>query len=112
MGYGLTLWITRQAIELAGNINIVIIAIICLHLLFSTGIIHFVIKQPVDGGFGKMRTEKRQPIVVGDKFKSINGLVWIVSEDMKFGRGYWVVSSDRCRQAVFNRHDLETMERV
>lgn len=55
---------------------------------------------------------KRQTIVEGDKFKSKGGEVWTVTEDMKFGRGYWVVSEDRCRQAVFNRHNLETMERV
>lgn len=55
---------------------------------------------------------KRQPIVVGDKFKSSNGQVWTVFEAMPFGRGYWVVSADRCRQTIMNRYNLELMERI
>ena len=54
---------------------------------------------------------KRIPIVVGDRFKSPKH-EWIVYECLGFGRGYWVVSSDRRYQTIFKRDALETMERI
>jgi hypothetical protein len=55
---------------------------------------------------------KRLPIVEGDKFKAKSGEVWTVTECLGFGRGYWIISADRCRQTIFNRHNLELMERI
>lgn len=54
---------------------------------------------------------KRNPIVVGDKFKGQKE-IWIVTEAMGFGRGYWVVNERRNLQTIFHRNALETMPRV
>lgn len=55
---------------------------------------------------------KQQPIRVGDEFKS-GDTVWQVFEDMKFGRGYWVVNvPQRNKQAIMNRASLQKMERA
>ena len=55
----------------------------------------------------------RQPIRVGDKFKGGAGYVYQITEDLKFGRGYWWITlPDRNRQGIFKRNVLETMERV
>jgi hypothetical protein len=52
-------------------------------------------------------------IRVGDKFKSRSGVIWEVFEDLKFGRGYWVVTiPDRERQTIMKRAMLERHERV
>ena len=54
---------------------------------------------------------KRQIIRVGDQFKSNNGVLE-VTEDRRFGRGYWVKSPDGTRQTIYQRSTLETMERI
>lgn len=56
--------------------------------------------------------KRSNPIRVGDTFQSQGGELWTVTEDMKFGRGYWVVSQDRCRQTIFKRQTLERMQRA
>lgn len=61
-----------------------------------------------------MATEaKRKPIVEGDQFKASSGQVYLVTEAMGFGRGYWVITLPcRTRQTIFNRYNLELMQRV
>lgn len=51
-------------------------------------------------------------IVVGDRFLSRNGEIWTVTEDRRFGRGYWVVSRDRLCQTIFQRQALEGMTKI
>lgn len=57
--------------------------------------------------------DKRQPIRVGDKFLNASGVTYEVTEDLKFGRGYWWVTvPERNRQGIFKRNVLEGMKRV
>lgn len=52
----------------------------------------------------------RRPVIrEGDAFRSGSGEVWTVTEDLRFGQGYWVVSADRCRQTILPRSSLEKM---
>ena len=57
-------------------------------------------------------TPKREPIREGSQFVGKDGEVWTVTEIGRFGRPYWVVSADQCRQTIFHRNVLETMERL
>ena len=58
----------------------------------------------------KALAAKRLTIRVGDVFVT-SGERWTVTEDLRFGQGYWVVSADRCRQTIFQRATLESMTR-
>lgn len=64
-------------------------------------------------GENKRVNHARKTIVEGDIFKSASGQQWLVTEAMRFGRGYWVVAvPERTRQTIFNRASLERMERA
>jgi hypothetical protein len=55
---------------------------------------------------------KRLPIRVGDKFKSERGVIYTVDECHPFGRGYHVSCNGGTRTTIYNRYNLELMERV
>ena len=54
----------------------------------------------------------RIPIIEGSVFKSKSGEIYRVFECLGFGRGYWVVAESDRSQTVFQRQQLERMERV
>jgi hypothetical protein len=59
------------------------------------------------------KEQPKLPIRVGDQFRNSNGIIYEITEDLKFGQGYWWVTlPDRTRQGIFNRNVLETMTRV
>jgi hypothetical protein len=55
---------------------------------------------------------KTTPIREGDKFRSTDGEIWTVLDNMGFGRGYWTHSADRKMQTVFKYEELQNMKRV
>lgn len=56
---------------------------------------------------------KTKPIRAGDRFEDENNTVWQITEDRRFGRGYWVINiPGRTLQAIFHRATLERMKRA